>query len=202
MRAYKGQVAGEVAIAEGTNESIVRYDLFIDALKENLGSPRQTRCAIVSSSEKRYFAAEISAILIHSGLPAHVYVDRGNPRTYEWLRIIAPEVLVILIDGVREQCLPDSVELCVTFRRSNRMSRFEQLDFYIVDELGFLGHSNDCERYVLNKDVYYFERSVYGSLIVTDIHNRVRPVIRIETMDVVRSLEGDTVGFDRLSEIA
>ena len=79
------------------------------------------------------------------------------------------------------------------------MRRLPQLDFYIVDELGFLGHSTDCETYTLHQDAYYFQQSDSGNLIVTALYNRVQPMIRIETMDRVEPLGSHTVRFTELS---
>jgi phenylacetate-coenzyme A ligase PaaK-like adenylate-forming protein len=73
------------------------------------------------------------------------------------------------------------------------MERLPQLDLFVVDELGFLGQSQDGEGYVLNGDSYYFERSERGRLIVTSLFNRVQPLLRIETQDIVGPLGGATV---------
>ena len=56
---------------------------------------------------------------------------------------------------------------------------------YHVDGLGFLGHSADLCTYTLNSDVYYFEQSDDGRLIVTPIYGRVQPALRVLTEDKV-----------------
>ena len=76
---------------------------------------------------------------------------------------------------------------------------FSHLDYYLVDELGFLGHSDDCVDYAMNRDTFYFETSESGKLIVTDLYNRTRPLLRIETDDKVIL---DDKGFARLIELA
>ena len=196
---YKGQSPRSVAVAEGADEGTDRFDIFADAVKECISFERQWTCAVVTSAEKRYFAAEIATMLIRSGIPSHVFADQGKPRTYERLRHTSPEVLVILSDPLDEAKLPQSIELCVTFRRSQKLVRFPQLDMHVIDELGFLGQSTDCESYTSNRDVYYFERSDAGNLIVTALYNRVRPVLRIETMDLVKPLESHHMQFVELS---
>ena len=78
------------------------------------------------------------------------------------------------------------------------MRKISQLDFYHVDELGFLGQSTDCESYLLNSDEYYFERSDNGRLIVTSLYNHVQPMLRIETMDTVKPLGKHGVEFNQM----
>jgi hypothetical protein len=199
---YRGQSPGSVAVAEGADEGGIRYDVFMDALKDCSSFQRAGMCALVASPAKRYFAAEVATIMIRAGIPSHVFIDRDSPRTYERLHHMNPELLVILSDDLAEAELPDSVQLCVTFRRSQRIVGFQQLDLYFVDELGFLGHSTDCDVYALNKDVYYFETSENGCLVATALHNRVQPMLRIETMDEVKALEGHTLKFVEMSASA
>ena len=188
-------------MAEGADEAEDRYDLLTDAVKAciSLDSPRT--CAVVTSGGRRYFAAEIAAILIRSGVPSHVFVDRGEPRTFERLHSTSPDLLVVLSDGLAEAELPPSIELCITFRRSQKMVSFPQLDVYVVDELGFLGHSTDCETFALYNDVCYFETSDNGNLVVTALYNRVRPMVRVETLDRVDALGTHTLTFAALSPI-
>ena len=65
------------------------------------------------------------------------------------------------------------------------MTRIPQLDVYHVDGLGFLGYSADLRTYTLNSDVYYFEQSRDGRLIVTPLYGRVQPALRVLTEDKV-----------------
>ena len=190
---YRGHDPCSVAVAEGTDEGAERFDIFTDAVKGSVELGPDSTCVVLTGPGKRYFAAEIATILIRSGAVAHVFLDRGGPGTYETLRLVRPRVLVLLTRPVDEAGLPPSVELCVTFRRSQRMERLPQLDLFVVDELGFLGQSQDGEGYVLNGDSYYFERSERGRLIVTSLFNRVQPLLRIETQDIVGPLGGETV---------
>ena len=104
-----------------------------------------------------------------------------------------------LVEGLEEEELPETIKLCITFRRSQRMNRFRQLDVYIVDELGFLGHSTDCGTYALNQDLYYFEQSEDGFLVVTALMNRTQPMMRLRTMDKVEYLSGHALEFAQLS---
>ena len=199
--AYRGQLADAVAIAEGPNEAAIRFDIFTDALKDCLSGERQRTCAIVSSAERMFFAAETATMLIHSGIPAHVFLDFDRGRIYELLNITNPDVVVILLNDLDEAKLPSDVELCVTFRRSQTLRKVPQLDMYLVDELGFLGQSRDGERYLLNNDEFYFQTSDDGRLVVTALRNQVRPMVRIETLDRVESIVCNTVGFAEMSAL-
>jgi hypothetical protein len=127
-------------------------------------------------------------------------MDTENGRIYEILRQTSPNILVALSERLVEGQLPASVELCVTFRRPRQMTRLRRLDIHLVDELGFLGHSTGSGKYTLNKDTYYFERSANGYLIATALYNKVQPMLRLQTMDKVKSLEADGVEFTELSD--
>ena len=140
-------------------------------------------------------------MLIHSGIPAHVFLDGDRGRTYELLHITHPDIVVVLFDDLDEAQLPAGVEVCVTFRRSQTLRGVPQLDMYLVDELGFLGQSRDCERYLLNRDEFFFQTSEGGKLVVTALRNQVRPLLRIETMDRVESIVCNTVEFAEISPL-
>ena len=196
---YRGQSASEVAVAEGPDEGMYRYDLFTDAVKQHVSLQAGLTCAVVTSPPRRYFAAEIATILIRAGVSSHLLVDHGRPNVGRLLDRLEPDILVLLADRPTEDALPPSARLCVTFRRSHRLSRVPQLDVYVVDELGFLGQSTDLNVYGMNRDVYYFERSTRGNLIVTALHNRVQPMLRIETEDSARVLSDGYVELGDLS---
>ena len=193
--AYAGQTPDRVAVTEGPEEGATRHDLFMDAVKQGFQLAEHAVGAILTPPGRRFFAAEVGAILIRAGVPTHVFIDKGGPRTYDFLSNVRPGIVVILSSEIDEARLPDGVELCVTFGRSQRMARLDQLDLYHVDELGYLGQSTDCESYVLNRDEYYFETSENDRLVVTSLFNRVQPMLRIETMDRVKSLGEDGVEF-------
>ncbi|MCH7786668.1 MAG: hypothetical protein IIC22_04065 [Chloroflexi bacterium] len=195
---HRGQSPEFVATTEGPEEAATRYELFTDAVKQCLSLDKPLTCAIVASGAQRFFAAEIGGILIRAGVPTHVFVDKNRERTYEMLRHVSPEILVNLSSRLDEEKLPGGIELCITFRRSQQMRKISQLDFYHVDELGFLGQSTDCESYLLNSDEYYFERSDNGRLIVTSLYNHVQPMLRIETMDTVKPLGKHGVEFNQM----
>ena len=190
---YLGLSPDSVAITESSEEGAERFDIFTDAVQECLSLDVRRTCAVVASADKRYFGAEIATILIRSGVVAHVFVDRGSPRTYERLRLMKPDILVVLTAPIAEAELPSSINLCITFGLSQRFERVPQLDLYVVSELGFLGHSTDGEGYVLYKDSYHFETSEAGRLVVTSLFNRVQPLLRIETSDYAGPLDGDLV---------
>lgn len=175
-----GRVRGTLAVAEGVEQTGARYDVFRDALREADPDARLQRCAVISSPERRYFSAEISTILGYVGIQAHVFADTDRQRTREVLRVLSPELVVVLSDWLEGPDLPPETRVCVTFDRGPRLLGSGQLDMYHIDELGFLGHSTDGEHWILYNDLYLYERSVTGRLIVTALHNLVQPLLRIE----------------------
>ncbi len=185
---YRGHRHPSVAVAESVTETAARYDVFRDALKDAWDLAAIRTAAVVTSPERRHFAAEVSTVLGYMGIPAHVLVDREGHRAYRWIRLLGPELLVVLTDGFDEGDVSDYTGRAVTFRLSHRLTQRRQIDVYVVDELGFLGHSEDMERWTLYNDQYLYERSDSGKLVVTALHNRTQPMLRIETEDTVESL--------------
>ena len=196
---HSGRYRPDVAIVEDPNDPENRFEVLSDAIGECISGERPRRCAIVSSPGRRAFAAEIGMLLSSRGYPAHVFLDQGGRRTYEYLDVTAPDILVVLSRPLNEARMPGGIELCITFRQSQRMTRFQQLDVYSIDEFGFLAQSTDCQSYVLNNDDHYFERSDAGNLVVTALHNQVQPLLRLESQDRVKWLGDHAVEFDELS---
>ena len=137
---------------------------------------------------RRFFGAELCTALIRAGVTTHLFIEDG-PRGYELLRQLGPDLLAAPCDDVDEARLPESARLCVTFGRRRALASHRQLDLLYVDGLGFLGQSDDCRSYALNSDEYLFETSRRGRLVVTQLFNRVQPMIRIETCVEVGTLD-------------
>ena len=190
-----GQSPTRTAMVENADEGAIRYDVLADAVKERIALDASTVCAAVSTPERRYFASEVATILIAAGAHAHVFTDEGRPRTYERLELLSPQVTVMLSPQLEEDRLPESTKLAITFNREHRLTRLPQLDVYHVDGLGFLGHSSDLRTYTLNSDVYYFEQSEDGRLMVTPIYGRVQPALRVLTENRVEFVGESRVRF-------
>ncbi len=185
---YRGRRRPSVAVAESVTETAARYDVFRDALRDAWDLASVRSAVVVTGPDRRHFAAEVSTILGYMSIPAHVLVDKGDERAYRAAQLLAPDLLVVLTDGFDERKAPGQAGHAVTFRRSHRLAQRRQIDVYMVDELGFLGHSEDMERWTLYNDQYLYERSESGRLVVTALHNRTQPMLRIETGDTVESL--------------
>ena len=193
--AGEGQSPTRTPMVENADEGAIRYDVLADAVKEHITLDGSTVCAAVSTPERRYFASEVATILIAAGAHAHVFTDEGRPRTYERLDLLGPQAVVMLSPRLEEDRLPETTKLAITFNREHQLARLPQLDVYHVDGLGFLGHSSDLDTYTLNSDVYYFEQSDEGHLIVTPIYGRVQPALRVITEDKVEFVAESRVRF-------
>ena len=186
---HQDRGASTVPVAEGLEETASRYGVFRDALRDALPKASRGPAVVLSEPRRRYFAAEISTMLGHLGIPAHVFPSGPTPAALAAIDKLSPRILVALVDRLDESSLPSSVELCVTFRRSHLLKRVAQLDLYQVDELGFLAHSTDLRDWVVYNDQYLFETAPDGGLVVTALRNTTMPLIRLKTMDSVASLE-------------
>ena len=228
MGQYAGQREDRIAVAEGPEESATRCDLFVDAVKERFdpsagsgwgevgsgqapgvgsgqapsvgsGWGADAVAAVLAPGFRRFFGAELCTALIRAGVTTHLFID-GGPRAYELLRRVGPDLLAAPCDDVDEARLPETARLCVTFGRQRALASRRQLDLLYVDGLGFLGQSDDCRRYALNSDEYLFETSRRGRLVVTQLFNRVQPMVRIETCVAVGTLDEGAAVFVRAGE--
>ena len=186
---YLGHSASRVAAAEDVDAGRVRVDAIKDALAGSLPTTSGHSAAVITSPQSRYFSAEMATILVRMGIAAHLFIDPGPSRTRELLHDLQPSVLVAMSEGLEERSIPSCVELCVTARRTHRFKGFQQLDLYVVNELGLLGQSDDCEEYQLNHHSYFFERSDADRLVVTPLHNHIQPMLRLETLDRVEFID-------------
>ena len=196
---HRGQRGSHVAVAEGADETEVRYELLADAVAGRLRPGPEHTAVVVASSRRQWFGAEAAAVLTRAGIRSHLILDSSKTVTRRFLDRTAPDLVVVLSDSISEGDLPASVELYVTFRRSHRMRRVPQIDLYLVEELGVLAQSDNCDTYEPNRDAFYFERSNDGHLIVTSLYNRVRPMVRIRTEDRVRLTEDGSFAAMELS---
>ncbi len=178
-----GRVRKTLAVAEGVEQTGARYDVFRDALREVDPESQLRSCAVISSAERRYFAAEISTILGYVGIQAHVFSDTDRRRTREILQQMSPDLVVVLSDWLAGPDIPTKTQVCVTFEKGVLFMERGQLDVFHVDELGFLGHSTDGQHWILYNDLYLYERSDSGQLVVTALHNLVQPLLRIGIED-------------------
>ena len=195
---HRGQRAAAMPVAEGLEETASRYGVFRDALRDALPKASRGPAVVVSEPRRRYFAAEISTMLGHLGIPAHVFPSGATSAALAAIDKLSPQILVALDDRLDESSLPPSVELCVTFRRSHLLEHVAQLDLYVVDEFGFLAHSTDMRDWVVYNDQYFFEKARGGGLVVTALRNATQPLIRLKTMDSVASLETHRLRFANL----
>ena len=186
---HRGQRAAAMPVVEGLEETASRYGVFRDALRDALPVVGREPAVVLSEPSRRYFAAEISTMLGHLGIPAHVFPSGATSAALAAIDKLSPRVLVALSDRLDEGSLPPSVDLCVTFRRSHLLERVAQLDLHVVDEFGFLAHSTDMRDWVVYNDQYFFEKARDGGLVVTALRNTTQPMIRMKTMDSVASLE-------------
>ena len=185
---YRGRTQPSVAVAESVTETAARYDVLRDALRDAWDLAAIRTAVVITSPDRRNFAAEVSTILGYMGIPAHVLIDRGDDSLYQAVRLLAPDMLAVLTAAFDEAKVGGHAGHAVTFRRSHTLAQRRQVDVYTVDELGFLAHSEDMERWTLYNDQYLYERSESGRLVVTALHNRTQPMMRIETEDTVESL--------------
>ena len=181
-----------VAYAEDPHAAQTRNDLYKSALAQAVPNDLDSSAVVVATHQTRYFGAELASVLVRMGAPAHLFVDLDPSGVERVLLAVEPSVLVILDEEIAEEVVPESVGVCVTVRQSHKFKRHAQIDLYVVDELGFLGYSSDCQTYRLNHAECHFERNESGRLIVTPLYNLLQPKLRIETMDEVQFLDRTT----------
>ena len=194
-----GQTSRNIPVVEGSKETSRRYDIFRDALRDTLPIVDILNAIVLTDPLRRNFAAEIGTIMGYMGIQSHVFVNDGSMLPYDRINQLNPDILVIASDEIDESLLPKQIRLAITFRRSHSLSHIPQLDIYMVDEFGFLGHTTNLKRWVVYNDQYLFEISSSGKLIVTSLLNYVQPLLRINTDDTVIELTKYHIALGKLS---
>ena len=195
---HRGRDVSRTAVAESVEDTASRYGVFRDALRDALPGAARGSAVVLSEPRRRYFSAEVSTMLSHLGIPAHVFPSGATPAALAHVSRLSPRILVSLVDGLDEDGIPPSVELCITFRGSHIFERVAQLDLYLVDELGFLAHSTDVREWVVYNDQCFFEAAADGGLVVTALRNTTLPLVRLKTNDSVASLGAHRLEFANL----
>lgn len=179
---WLGQSSARVPMAEGTGEARVRVDLMAEALSQTLPDEADSSYALVIvASQRRYFGAEVCAVLVRMGVRAHLITEDATDRMEGLLRAFAPDVLVALSASLDIQTLPESVTGIVTVRRDALLDGKRHVDLLVQNELGILGCRSGTEKYELNHHNFHIEESPNGTLAVTPYFSRVQPVIRLDT---------------------
>ena len=182
---YDGQSPLTIPFVENSAASGIRQDLYTQAMNSAGQFDANTPAIVVATHLRRYLGAELASSLVRMGIIAHLFVDLNIDRFNDILNRLRPSILVVLDDAITENLIPQFVNLCVTVRKTHQFVEHTQVDLFLIDELGLLGHSIDHQHYSLNHMEYYFEYTDQGGLIVTPLYNLLQPKLRIETLDCI-----------------
>lgn len=198
--AYRGQQDNMIPLAESTADTSARYDIIRDAVLSALPSRIARTAAVLTGTKRRFFGAEVAAILGYHGIPTHLFIDNSTADQWARISLLTPSILVILTEHIDEEQIPESTELCITFRHMHHLNSVPQLDMYLVDEIGVLAHSTDQKAWVPYNDLYYFEQTTKNDLVVTSIRSRLRPILRMRVTDNIKQINSHTIIPSMLSE--
>ena len=184
---WLGQSPNRAPVAEGATEArlrvrILRWGLS-QAVPDDIHDPT---AVVISTFENRYFGAEVCAVFVRMGIPAHLVTDSGTDRINELVSIVEPDIVAVFSDQVDTCHLPGSVRRLVTVGSAGIPGHIPVLDLYVCNEFGVLGIRNDGGEYRLAHDYFYFETSPEGTLVVTPYFSRIQPIIRLDTGDRIR----------------
>jgi len=198
--AYRGQQGNMIPLVESTADTSARYDIIRDAVLSALPSRIARTAAVLTGTKRRFFGAEVAAILGYHGIPTHLFIDNSTADQWARISLLTPSILVILTEHIDEERIPESTELCITFRHMHHLNSVPQLDMYLVDEIGVLAHSTDQKAWVPYNDLYYFEQTTKNDLVVTSIRSRLRPILRMRVTDNIKQINSHTIIPSMLSE--
>ncbi len=189
---WLGPSANRAPVAEDTADAQARTGAMQDALTHALPESSQSDSALVVSIDKtRLFGAEMCAILIRMGIPAHLVADTGTSQLKEFVNRVEPSILAALSPRIYMSDLPSSVRGVVTVNRRQRRMRLPNgiagVDLFVQNELGVIGFTVGDGALQLDLGRFYMERSSYGTLIATPYASRIQPIVRLDTGESVES---------------
>ncbi len=184
---WLGQSPDCAPVAEGATEARLRVRILREALSPAVPKDVDEPSAVIASTfDNRYFGAEMCAVFVRMGIPAHLVSDSGTDWFSELLNKFEPDIVALLSDRLDPADLPTSVRSVVTVGARTVPDGIPFLDLYVCNEFGVLGGRTDGGEYRLAHDAFYFETSPEGSLVVTPYFSRVQPIVRLDTGDRIR----------------
>ena len=184
---WLGQSPDRAPVAEGADEARLRVRILRDALSPAVPDDIEGPTAVVATTfDNRYFGAEMCAVFVRMGIPAHLVSDSGANRLSELVSQFQPDIVALLSDRLHLDDLPTSVRSLVTVGAETVPKGIPFLDLYVCNEFGLLGSRGDGGEYHLAHDAFYFEASPEDTLVVTPYFSRVQPIIRLDTGDTIR----------------
>ena len=184
---WLGQDSERAPVAEGASEARLRVRILREALSPVVPKDvDETSAVIASTFDNRYFGAEMCAIFVRMGIPAHLVSDSGTDRFSELLNKFEPDIVALLSDRLDADDLPTSVRSVVTVGARTVPKGIPSLNLYVCNEFGVLGSRTDGGEYNLAHYAFYFETSPEGTLVVTPYFSRVQPIVRLDTGDRIR----------------
>lgn len=184
---WLGQDSERAPVAEGASEARLRVRILREALSPAVPKDVDDPSAVIASSfDNRYFGAEMCAVFVRMGTPAHLVSDSGTDRFSELLNKFEPDIVALLSDRLDADDLPTSVRSVVTVGARTVPKGIPSLNLYVCNEFGVLGSRTDGGEYNLAHDTFYFETSPEGTLVVTPYFSHVQPIVRLDTGDRIR----------------
>ena len=184
---WLGQSPARAPVAEGADEARLRVRILRQALSQAVPNDSDEPTAVVATTfDNRYFGAEMCAVFVRMGVPAHLVSDSGADRFSELVSKFRPDIVALLSDRVDADDLPTSVRSVVTVGAESVPKGVSFMDLYVCNEFGVLGGRSDGGEYKLAHNVFYFETSPKCTLVVTPYFSRVQPIIRLDTGDMIR----------------
>lgn len=184
---WLGQSPDRAPVAEGVSEARLRVRTLRQALSQAVPDDTEGQTAVVATTfDNRYFGAEMCAVFVRMGIPAHLVSESGADRFSELMSKFEPDIVALLSDRLDIDDLPASVRSVVTVGAGSVPKDIPFLDLYVCNEFGVLGIRSDGGEYGLAHDAFYFETSARGTLVVTPYFSRVQPIIRLDTGDRIR----------------
>ena len=182
---WLGQSPGRAPVAEGASEARLRVRILRQALSQAVPGDVESPTAVVATTfENRYFGAEMCAVFVRMGIPAHLVSDSGTDRFSELVSEFAPDIVALLSDRLDAVDLPTSIRSVVTVGAESVPKGIPFLDLYVCNEFGVLGSRSDRGEYKLAHDAFYFETSPGDTLVATPYFSRIQPIIRLNTGDI------------------
>ena len=184
---WLGQSPDRAPVAEGASEARLRVRILRQALSQAIPDDIESPTVVVATTfDNRYFGAEMCAVFVRMGIPAHLVSDSGADRFSELVSKFEPDIVALLSDRLDTHDLPTSVRSVITVGAEAVPKGIPFLDLYVCNEFGVLGSRNDKGEYNLAHDAFYFETSLGDTLVVTPYFSRIQPIIRLDTGDRIR----------------
>jgi hypothetical protein len=175
---------------ESAHDRDMRYEIFYFLL-EQMNIAENSSFVVLTDTEHSYFCGEIVSNLLFYKHPTSMIMirDHSESEITDWINRIQPDYLIIgtkrIFAEISEWKVYSIIDINSPFQRENFvLQNIEYKNIYAINEIGWIGISNNKGGYIYPNDYFYVESDPADNILtITTLTSDMLPFIRYKTTD-------------------